>query len=325
MNESLKSNLLLTCIKRSLFIPIIVGTVLLTGCDGDSSNTSNSASNSNSSVVDNSGSKTNDPSLYLADTPKIMMADNFRDISGNSISTNYVNTDGLKLRRGLIYRSNYLPLNETDLETFKSLKIQTVYDLRTNSEREKSPDILSPETNIIMINITGTSDSALPPGINTPEDMINIFGSSVANMAAHDEGAQQRYGAAINSLIYTDGVQVFHCTAGKDRTGWLTATIQLLLGMSYNDALKDYLLTNEYTADRVNAMYQYMVSTQGEAAANIFRPALDVREEFFKAQYDEVIKVYGSIDQYATKGLGLSKEDIENLKVKMLIGYTANK
>ncbi|MBJ7436010.1 MAG: tyrosine-protein phosphatase, partial [Acinetobacter sp.] len=45
----------------------------------------------------------------------------------------------LKLRRGVIYRSNYLPLNETDLETFKTLEIKTVYDLRTNSEREKKP------------------------------------------------------------------------------------------------------------------------------------------------------------------------------------------
>ena len=97
--------------------------------------------------------------------------------------------------------------------------------------------------------------------------------------------------------------------------------IQLLVGMKYDDVLQDYLLTNAYTADRVNATYQYMVNTQGEAAANIYRPVLDVREEFFKAQFDEVIKVYGSIDKYATEGLGLSDEDIEKLKEKMLVGY----
>jgi len=91
--------------------------------------------------------------------------------------------------------------------------------------------------------------------------------------------------------------------------------------MKYDDVLQDYLLTNAYTADRVNATYQYMVSTQGEVAANIYRPVLDVREEFFKAQFDEVIKVYGSIDKYATEGLGLSDEDIEKLKEKMLVGY----
>lgn len=84
----------------------------------------------------------------MADTSTIETADNFRDIAGNSISSNYVNADGLKLRRGVIYRSNYLPLNETDLETFKTLEIKTVYDLRTNSEREKSPDILSPDTRV---------------------------------------------------------------------------------------------------------------------------------------------------------------------------------
>jgi protein-tyrosine phosphatase len=221
----------------------------------------------------------------------------------------------------VIYRSNYLPLNETDLETFKTLEIKTVYDLRTNSEREKSPDILSPDTNIMMVNIAGSKESDLPKGIATAEDMINFFNSSMANMAAHDKGTQLRFGVVINSLIYTDGVQLYHCTAGKDRTGWVTAVIQLLVGMKYDDVLQDYLLTNAYTADRVNATYQYMVSTQGEAAANIYRPVLDVREEFFKAQFDEVIKVYGSIDSYATEGLGLSDEDIEKLKEKMLVGY----
>ena len=323
MDVSTKQSLLVSCLKKSLFVPFLVGTIILTGCGEESSysNSSSNANNSNNTVVDNPANTTDDPSLYLADTPKIETADNFRDIAANSISTNYANVDGLKLRRGVIYRSNYLPLNETDLETFKTLEIKTVYDLRTNSEREKSPDILSPDTNIMMVNIAGSKESDLPKGIATAEDMINFFNSSMANMAAHDKGTQLRFGVVINSLIYTDGVQLYHCTAGKDRTGWVTAVIQLLVGMKYDDVLQDYLLTNTYTADRVNATYQYMVSTQGEAAANIYRPVLDVREEFFKAQFDEVIKVYGSIDKYATEGLGLSDEDIEKLKEKMLVGY----
>ena len=146
MDVSTKQSLLVSCLKKSLFVPFLVGTIILTGCGEESSysNSSNNVNNSNNTVVDNPANTTDDPSLYLADTPKIETADNFRDIAGNSISTNYANVGGLKLRRGVIYRSNYLPLNETDLETFKTLDIKTVYDLRTNSEREKSPDILRP-------------------------------------------------------------------------------------------------------------------------------------------------------------------------------------
>ena len=222
MDVSTKQSLLVSCLKKSLFVPLLVGTLILTGCGEESSysNSSNNANNSNNTVVDNPANTTDDPSLYLADTPKIETADNFRDIAGNSISTNYANVDGLKLRRGVIYRSNYLPLNETDLETFKTLDIKTVYDLRTNFEREKSPDFLSPDTNIMMVNIAGSKESDLPKGIATAEDMINFFNSSMANMAAHDKGTQLRFGVVINSLIYTDGVQLYHCTAGKDRTGW---------------------------------------------------------------------------------------------------------
>ena len=150
MDVSTKQSLLVSCLKKSLFVPLLVGTIILTGCGEESSysNSSNNANNSNNTVVDNLANTTDDPSLYLADTSTIETADNFRDIAGNSISSNYVNADGLKLRRGVIYRSNYLPLNETDLETFKTLEIKTVYDLRTNSEREKSPDILSPDTRV---------------------------------------------------------------------------------------------------------------------------------------------------------------------------------
>ena len=86
---------------------------------------------------------------------------------------------------------------------------------------------MSTGPNIMMVNIAGSKESDLPKGIATAEDMINFFNSSMANMAAHDKGTQLRFGVVINSLIYTDGVQLYHCTAGKDRTGWVTAVIQL--------------------------------------------------------------------------------------------------
>ena len=101
MDVSTKQSLLVSCLKKSLFIPLLVGTLILTGC-GEESRYSNSSNNANNTVVDNPANTTDDPSLYLADTPTIETADNFRDIAGNSISSNYVNADGLKLRPSMI-------------------------------------------------------------------------------------------------------------------------------------------------------------------------------------------------------------------------------
>ena len=257
--------------------------------------------------------------LVLADTPRLIAADNFRDIAGDSTANNYVNRDGLRLRRGLIYRSNYLPLQDADQQTLQDLDIKMVYDLRTMAERKKQPDLLSPAIDIALINIMGI-DTVSIPRFHTSADAIDYMTQLVRSFIMHPE-VSYRFGVVIRGLIYNLNSQVFHCTDGKDRTGWTAAVIQMLLGVDEEVIRSDYLLTNTYTAERVQKSYADAVKTYGQKIADAYAPVLGVQDAFLDAELTALKTTFGSIEQYAKQALLLSDADIAALKKKMLVGY----
>ena len=259
------------------------------------------------------------PNLVLADTPRLIAADNFRDIAGDSTANNYVNRDGLRLRRGLIYRSNYLPLQDADQQTLQDLDIKMVYDLRTMAERKKQPDLLSPAIDIALINIMGI-DTVSIPRFHTSADAIDYMTQLVRSFIMHPE-VSYRFGVVIRGLIYNLNSQVFHCTDGKDRTGWTAAVIQMLLGVDEEVIRSDYLLTNTYTAERVQKSYADAVKTYGQKIADAYAPVLGVQDAFLDAELTALKTTFGSIEQYAKQALLLSDADIAALKKKMLVGY----
>lgn len=259
--------------------------------------------------------------LVLADTPRLIAADNFRDIAGNSTANNYVNRDGLRLRRGLIYRSNYLPLQEADQHTLQDLGIKMVYDLRTVAERKTQPDLLSPAIDIAQINIMGL-DTVSIPTFHTSADAVDYMTQLVRSFILHPE-VSYRFGVVIRGLIYNLNAQVFHCTDGKDRTGWTAAVIQMLLGVDEDVVRFDYLLTNTYTAARVQKTYTDAVKAHGQQFADAYAPVLGVQDAFLDAELTTLKSTFGSIEQYAKQALLLSDADIAALKKKMLVGYQA--
>ncbi|MFD4470061.1 tyrosine-protein phosphatase, partial [Rhodococcus sp. NPDC058505] len=119
-------------------------------------------------------------------------------------------------------------------------------------------------------------------------------------------------------MATTEGGQVFHCTAGKDRTGWTAMLLQHIAGVDDATIMRDYLLTNEYNEEWVTETRAYLVATQGEAAAALLEPLFGVEESYLQAGLDELAATYGSVDAYLTEGLGLSTSTIDTLRGKLL-------
>lgn len=261
------------------------------------------------------------PNPMLADTPRLIAADNFRDIAGNSTANTYLNRDGLALRRGLIYRSNYLPLQAADQQTLQDLDIKMVYDLRTVAERKDQPDVLTPATDLALINVMGL-DTVPIPTFHTAADAVDYMTQLVGRFITDPE-MSYRFGVVIRGLIYNLKSQVFHCTDGKDRTGWTAAVIQMLLGVDEDVVRSDYLLTNQYTAERVQKCYADAVKVHGQKVADAYAPILGVQDAFLHTELTTLKNSFGSIEQYAKQALLLSDADIEALKKKMLVGYSA--
>jgi len=248
------------------------------------------------------------------DTPRLTGIDNFRDVAG--ITTAYSTTHDGTMRAGVFYRSNALTPTASDLATLNGLGIKAVYDLRTPSEIAATPDTMISGATYQNIDIIGATTS----GANITTVSFKSAAEATAMMQetnrafVSDAGMRGQLGVLFNELAGVDGAALFHCTAGKDRTGWTAAVLQSIAGVDNATIMSNYLATNDYTADRVAKTLAMMPPSM----AAIYAPLLGVEASYLQAGLDQVTAQYGSMDNYLKQGLGLSQETIYVLRGKMV-------
>jgi protein tyrosine/serine phosphatase len=96
---------------------------------------------------------------------------------------------------------------------------------------------------------------------------------------------------------------LFHCTTGKDRTGWAAAALLSLLGVPKDAIMQDYLRSNDYILAAYRKTIDAFVAGGGEPA--IPAAILGVKAEYLNAAFTEMENKYGTIEDYFTKGLGI--------------------
>jgi protein tyrosine/serine phosphatase/uncharacterized protein YhjY with autotransporter beta-barrel domain len=248
------------------------------------------------------------------DTPRLKSIDNFRDVAG--ITTAYSTAHDGTMRTGVFYRSNAITPSAADLATLNSLGIKAVYDLRTPSEIAGTPDTMLNGATYQNIDIIGATTS----GSNITNISFNSAADAVAMMEqtnrafVNDAGMRSQFGTLFNALASVDAAQLFHCTAGKDRTGWTAAVLQSIAGVDNATIMANYLATNDYTAARVAATLKAMPPSM----AAVYGPLLGVQASYLQAGLDEVTAQYGTMDNYLKQGLGLSQETIYVLRGKLV-------
>lgn len=248
------------------------------------------------------------------DTPRLAGIDNFRDIAGTT--TAYSTAHDGTMRAGVFYRSNALTPTAADLATLNGLGIKTVYDLRTPSEIAATPDTMPSGATYQNIDIIGSTTS----GANITTVSFKSAADAIAMMQetnrafVSDAGMRGQFGVLFNELAGVDGAALFHCTAGKDRTGWTSAVLLSIAGVDNATIMSNYLATNDYTAERVAKTLAMMPPSM----AAIYAPLLGVEASYLQAGLDQVAAQYGSMDNYLKQGLGLSQETIYVLRGKMV-------
>ncbi|CAI8780477.1 protein-tyrosine phosphatase [Pseudomonas sp. IT-P2] len=182
------------------------------------------------------------------DTSRLAGIDNFRDIAGTT--TAYSTAHDGTMRAGVFYRSNALTPTAADLATLNGLGIKSVYDLRTPSEIASTPDTMPSGATYQNIDIIGSTTS----GANITTVSFKSAADAIAMMQetnrafVSDAGMRGQFGALFNELAGVDGAALFHCTAGKDRTGWTAAVLLSIAGVDNATIMSNYLATNDYTA-----------------------------------------------------------------------------
>ncbi|UCB51328.1 MAG: tyrosine-protein phosphatase [Deltaproteobacteria bacterium] len=236
---------------------------------------------------------------------------NLRDMGG------YKTNDGRTVARGLVYRSNQLSgISPGDMEKLANLKLKNAYDLRTVEERKKRPEELPLGVNYVVLDVLADSPQAGPAQLE--KLMQDPKGANAALGGGKVEaGFQQSYREFVSlpsaklefrKLFLALGDQkklpaLFHCTTGKDRTGWAAAALLTLLGVPKDKVVEDYLRSNDYILPAYKKAIDAFVAGGGDPA--IPRAILGVKKEYLNAAFDEMQKKYGSIEKYFSDGLGI--------------------
>lgn len=236
---------------------------------------------------------------------------NFRDAGGHCVAT------GGTMRSGLLYRSDHIgKLSAAEARAVAGLGIRVVYDLRTEAERSMTPDERIPGAKQVVLDLMADDSQAAPAQLLRLLEHPRVAKAALGNgkaAALFIEGyrsivtlpsARAGLGRLYRGLLEDAGLPaLFHCTTGKDRTGWTSAALQTLLGVPHDEVLQDFLASNRYIVPKYQAEIDEFAARGGDPALLV--PVLSVLPEYLEASFDEVRRAYRSIEGYFCEALGL--------------------
>lgn len=241
---------------------------------------------------------------------------NFRDFGG------YPTSDGKWVIKGRLFRCGMLSdLSPSGRKAFEELDIGVICDLRREDEILQYPTPSeSPFENQRHIPIAPGTSAHLRDSFSSDADREasaderSRFMQEITREIARDHvGA---YTQMLNALLEVENGFLVHCMAGKDRTGFGVAIIQLALGVSETDVMADYLLTNQ-ASELITTIGQRM-STQGMPLSQETLEILaQVKEEYLMAALNELETQFGGINGYL-EAAGLATADQNDLKSRLV-------
>lgn len=246
--------------------------------------------------------------------PELTSADNFRDLAGPGAG--YPTRDGGRLRRGVFYRANALRLSDEDHAVVAGLGLRVVHDLRRADEVEAHPDRELPGARWQHTDVLGAApDDAL--GF-THVDQTRGLMEAVYRDFVQRASVREALARVLADLATAPLPQVFHCTAGKDRTGWLAVLLHHLAGVDEATWRADYLRSNDATT-RSRARYTEMIrEALGEEKVAVLQPILVVTDGYLDLALREVATTYDDLDGYLRRGLDLSPHLLDALRERLV-------
>jgi protein-tyrosine phosphatase len=233
-------------------------------------------------------------------------ATNFRDLGG------YPGHEGRPVRWQRLFRSDHLGgLTEADKAVLAGLGLARAFDFRGQAERAAltyeltgvTQHSLAIEPTVVQrLHDLAASGQGLTPA-RAAELMTDLY-RALVNDQAH------RFAELFDHLLTADAPLVFHCTAGKDRTGFAAALVLLALGVPRDVVLQDYLLTNR--------VFKQPPAAQGALSAEVLAVLWRVQPGFLGAALDVVDSDHGGVERYLGERLRLGPSALRSLAERYL-------
>jgi protein-tyrosine phosphatase len=246
---------------------------------------------------------------------------NFRDVGGLRTG------DGGVLKTGVLFRSEELSrLTERDAATLREFGIRSICDLRSPEESRKKAARLADGTAIRVVNIPlhdpdqESSRTRLLGFLfgKTGGDRYREFGKSYYHHLAFERTSRMR--EILTMLSKEENLPaLIHCSAGRDRTGFVAAVIQLFAGVPYETVMEEYLRTNDYFGPRLDRFVAALrVMTLFLVPAERVRSIAMAQPEFLHEVYERILQNYGSVEGYLGEGCAIERDTLEELKRRLL-------
>ena len=244
--------------------------------------------------------------LLMSESSVLQGVSNFRDLGG------YSGSDGCRVRRGRVFRSDHLAsLTQDDIAHLQALALTHSIDFRGVAERAALPYQV-PGVENLALSIEPTVVQRLRARMAagqtpTTEDTVEVMCETYRGFV-HDHG--HTFARFLRHLLMHPTPVVFHCTAGKDRTGFAAALLLSVLGVERGTIMQDYLLTNQ--------LYRRIPALEGSGPAHVMEVVWQVRPAFLQAAFDVIEREYGGLVGYLSGPVGMQSKELQQLRQALL-------
>ena len=260
---------------------------------------------------------------------------NARDLGG------YIMQDGRKLRDGAFIRAAHMAdATDADLEYLSSLPVAKVIDFRKDEEKKGKDDRMVPGAEYICLVIDASGnlvkqatedEKRLFTGhkqFDIKKFMIMAAFNSMAQRIAqqmypnlvNDPECQKQFAQFFRLILETEnGAILYHCTQGKDRTGFASALILAALGANRDTIVADFDATNRvYEKDVRRCCRNVRLMGGKEVEIATVKSFLGANTDNFINALDSIDREFGSMMAYLKGPIGLTDQDIITLRERYL-------
>ncbi len=246
---------------------------------------------------------------------------NFRELGG------YVCAGGRRVKQGVFYRGTALAEleSENDRKLLESLGLKLVLDFRSKGEAAwYGPDPEVPGARMVRVSAINLPDGGevdfSPDGMAALEEKYRRLGIDIEawfqqvydNMPFHNPAYQFLF----KELEAGTAPILFHCSAGKDRTGIGAILILLALGADEQTAMEDYLLTNHCNKERIDGILrenEEYLKEHPEQYDYLVRDCVVARENA-QGTLNTIKERYGTYEAFFEEEFGLDASRLERLR-----------
>ena len=240
------------------------------------------------------------------EAPLLQGASNFRDVGG------YPTAGGQRVKRGHVFRSDHLAgLSEADVARLKLLGVGHSLDFRGTAECKTTPYAIEGIERVALSiepTVIARMQALVAQGVApTTEETVDLMRETYRDFVNRNADTYSRF---MKHLLEQPTPQVFHCTAGKDRTGFAAALLLSALGVERTTIEHAYLLTNQ--------LYKRDARLEGQGHPHVMKVLWQVQPEFLNAAFDAVDTQHGGMQNYLHGAIGLSPQELAELRRMLL-------